>query len=181
MIPRLIGVYVHGSAALGGFGPGSDLDILVVSDGEAVGPALGAELLAACGQPRALELSVVNAIACGAPSPPWPYLLHVNSAESRFGLGASRGDPDLIAHYAVARAAGVAVTGPPPTEVFGPVARETLIGYLRQELRWGAEHGNQRYAVLNACRATAYAEEGLLLSKQDGGHGGFGITVITRL
>src|SRR5919202_1336179 len=26
-LPRLVGVYVHGSAALGGFGPASDLDV----------------------------------------------------------------------------------------------------------------------------------------------------------
>ena len=103
------------------------------------------------------------------PSPPWPYLLHVNSGESRFALGAGRGDPDLIAHYAVARAAGVAISGPPADTVFGPVTRSQLVDYLRDELQWGVDHADQRYAVLNACRAVAYARSGLLLSKPDGG------------
>lgn len=169
-ISGLVGVYAHGSAALGGFGPVSDLDVLVVADGDADWPALGAQLLADCGGPRALELSVVDASAAGCPAPPWPYLLHVNSGESRFGLGAGKGDPDLIAHYAVTRAAGVAVSGPPADSVFGPVPRRHLVDYLREELWWGADNADQRYAVLNACRAVAYARRGLLLSKPDGAH-----------
>ena len=52
--PKLVGVYVHGSAALGGFGPASDLDVLVVTDGGSNWPALGAQLLAECGGPRTL-------------------------------------------------------------------------------------------------------------------------------
>ena len=40
--------------------------------------------------------------------------------------------------------------------------------YFRDELRSGVEGGDQRYAVLNTCRAVAYAETGRLLSKVDG-------------
>lgn len=168
-LSHLVGVYVHGSAALGGFGPSSDLDALVVVDGDADWPGLGAQLLADCGAPRALELSVVEARAALHPSPPWPYHLHVNSGESRFGLGAGRGDPDLIAHYAVTRAAGIAIIGPPADSVFGPVSRSQLVNYFREELQSGVAHGDQRYAVLNTCRAIAYARTGRLLSKVEGG------------
>jgi hypothetical protein len=51
----------------------------------------------------------------------------------------------------------------------GPVDRHRLLVYLAHELQWGLDHGDQRYAVLNACRAAAYAEIGLLLSKVSGG------------
>jgi streptomycin 3"-adenylyltransferase len=168
-VADLVGVYVHGSAALGGFGPASDLDVLVVANGEADWPGLGAELLGDCGRPRALELSVVAAHAALHAAPPWLYHLHVNSGESRFGLGAGRGDPDLVAHYAVTRAAGVAITGPPPDAVFGAISRKELLDYLRDELQWGVGNGDQRYAVLNTCRSVAYARSGRLLSKVDGG------------
>ena len=168
-ITDLVGVYVHGSAALGGFGPGSDLDVLVVADGDADWPGLGAQLLVDGGHPRPLELSVVGASAALHPSSPWPYHLHVNSGESRFGLGAGRGDPDLIAHYAVVRTAGIAVSGPPADSVFGHVARRYFVEYLREELRWGVENADQRYAVLNTCRSVAYARSGRVLSKVDGG------------
>ncbi len=166
---HVVGVYVHGSAALGGFGPSSDLDVLVVAEGDEDWPTLGSQLLADCGGPRSLELSVVEASAARQPSPPWPYHLHVNSGEARFGLGAGRGDPDLIAHYAVTRAAGVAVSGPPADSVFGRVSRRQLVDYFREELQSGVDHGDQRYAVLNTCRAVAYASSGRLLSKVDGG------------
>ncbi len=168
-LPELVGTYVHGSAALGGFGPASDLDVLVIADGDADWPALGERLLADCHDDRPLELSVVAASAARQPSPPWPYHLHVNSGESRFGLGAGRGDPDLIAHYAVTRAAGVVIDGPPADTVIGPVSRSELMDYLRGELAWGVDAADQRYAVLNACRAVAYATTGQLLSKMAGG------------
>jgi streptomycin 3"-adenylyltransferase len=69
----------------------------------------------------------------------------------------------------VARNAGIAIVGPPAVDVFGLVARDDLVDYLRDELRWGVANADQRYAVLNACRAIAYAGAGLLLSKADGG------------
>lgn len=169
VLPGLVGVYVHGSAALGGFGPASDLDVLVVAEGDADWSALGSRILAECGGPRPLELSVVDACHCGAPARPWPYRLHVNSGESRFGLGRDRGDPDLIAHHAVARVAGIAVVGRPAADVFGPVARGELVEYFRDELRSAVEDADQRYAVLNACRAVAYAEVEAVLSKVAGG------------
>jgi hypothetical protein len=168
LVPGLVGVYVHGSAALGGFGPASDLDVLVVAGGDAEWPALAAQLLMDCGHPRTLELSVVEASACAHPARPWPYLLHVNSGESRFGVDPGSGDRDLLAHYAVAGAAGIAIVGPPAADVFGRVSRDDLLEYLREELRWAGESADQRYAVLNACRAIAYADEGLLLSKVGG-------------
>lgn len=57
-LPVLTGVYVHGSAALGGFTHDSDLDVLVVGDGVANWPALGSTLLSAATD-FPLELSVV--------------------------------------------------------------------------------------------------------------------------
>lgn len=169
LVQGLVGVYVHGSAALGGFGPASDLDILVVATGDADWPTVAARLLIDCSHPRTLELSVVDKSACAHPARPWPYLLHINSGESRFVLDPGSGDPDLIAHYAGARTAGLAIVGPPAVDVFGLVSRDELVDYLRDELRWGAANADQRYAVLNACRAITYAEAGLLLSKADGG------------
>jgi streptomycin 3"-adenylyltransferase len=168
-IPSLVGVYVHGSAALGGFGPASDLDVLVIADSDADWPDVGAHLLTDRPHDRPLELSVVAASDASQPSPPWPYHLHVNSGESRFGLGAGRGDPDLIAHYAVTRAAGIPIYGPSAETVIGPIPRGELVDYLRGELQWGVDAADQRYAVLNACRAVAYAQSGQLLSKLDGG------------
>ncbi|WP_154796397.1 nucleotidyltransferase domain-containing protein [Occultella kanbiaonis] len=170
-LTTVVGIYLHGSAALGGFGPTSDLDVLVVvrDEPEADWTSVGGALLSAAEGGRALELSVVRSSEAAAPSPPWPFVLHVNSGAHLCVLGGDGGGPDLIAHYAVVRAAGLPLYGPDPSAVVGGIEREILIGYLTGELEWGRDEADQRYAVLNACRAVAYADHGALLSKVDGG------------
>ncbi|CAM3498691.1 nucleotidyltransferase domain-containing protein [Occultella aeris] len=170
-LTSVVGVYLHGSAALGGFGPTSDLDVLVVvrDEPEADWDSVGGALLRAAEGGRALELSVVRSSEAAAPAPPWPFVLHVNSGAHRYVLGGDGGDPDLIAHYAVVRAAGLPLYGPDPSAVVGGIERDVLIGYLTGELEWGRDEADQRYAMLNACRAVAYADHGALLSKIDGG------------
>jgi hypothetical protein len=168
---RLTGSYVHGSAALGGWSSGSDLDMLVIvrSGAETDWAATGRSLLATILPNPVLELSVVAASHAAAPEAPWPFLLHVNQAEARADTDSRAGDPDLLMHYVVARTAGIALLGPPARSAFGPVPRSSVVTYLCEELRWGLTQADQRYAVLNACRALAYFEEGAVLSKVDGG------------
>lgn len=95
-------------------------------------------------------------------------MLHINSGQNRVQLGTRGGDPDLLAHYAVAREAGIALIGPDPKDVIGLTDSRQLLHYLCSELQWGVDHADQRYAVLNACRACAYASTGRLMSKIDG-------------
>jgi hypothetical protein len=120
-----------------------------------------------------LECSVVLAGQAVSPAPPWPFLLHVQSSPGqavRRVLGDSMdGDPDLLMHYAVSRAAGVALFGPDPAAVIGEVPRAAILAYLVDELDWGLAHGSEAYAVLNACRALVYAADGHLVSKISGG------------
>lgn len=118
-LPGLVGVYVHGSAALGGMSKWSDLDILVITESGEGAALLGKSLLFDSGEPRPLELSVVTSSAAGGPKHPWPFVLHVNSADNRSQLGSINGDPDLIAHYPVVREAGIALIGPKPKDVIG--------------------------------------------------------------
>lgn len=171
-LPTLVGVYLHGSAVLGGFTEASDLDMLVVAEDEP-GPdvaPLAEEILRISDGRRPLELSVVRRGDAARPAPPWPFVLHVNSGEHRYVLGGPGDDPDLAAHYAVVRAAGLALVGPEAVSVVGVVDRDVLLDHLVDELEWGVRGADQRYAVLNACRAVAYAERRALLSKIAGGH-----------
>jgi hypothetical protein len=168
--------YLHGSAALGGWQPTSDVDMLfVAADTLAAGTLarMAAVLAARSGQAggcpgRGLECSVVTATAAATPSAPWPYLLHVvgEYGGGRIHDGAnSPGDADLLMHYAVCRAAGRAVYGPPPCDVIGPVPRQRILAYLADELDWGLQHGPEAYAVLNACRAMVYLTDDAIVSK----------------
>ncbi len=181
---RLTAAYLHGSAALGGWtAERSDVDILfVVADAitAAAAAVAGRALLsAAVGCPgRCLEASIVTAGAAVRPAPPWPFVLHVglHDGEQVLVMGqvlamptARSGDTDLLMHYAVCRAAGVALAGPPPDAAIGAVDRRLILGYLADELGWGLANAQENYAVLNACRALAYLRNGRIVAKVAGG------------
>jgi len=177
---RVQAAYLHGSAALGGWQPGSDVDLLIVGADD-----LGAGTLSLVAKSltdsrgacpgRGLECSLVSHSAARAPAPPWPYLLHVVTGQQEPGGfrvsagGESAGDADLLMHYAVCRAAGWPLYGPPPEQAIGPVSRQCILAYLAGELRWGLEHGSEAYAVLNACRALIYQADGQIVAKISGG------------
>lgn len=183
-VVAVVGAYVHGSAALGGFVPGlSDVDLLFVVDGEIEDPvALGREIAdAAIPCPgRGVELSVVTHAAAASNTEPWPFVVHVatGSGDARIVSGATiDGDPDLLMHSAVTLAGGGAIVGPQPAEVFGEPHRDDVLAYLADELASAVGGESETYAVLNACRAWQYVETGEIVSKVSGGswaktHGG---------
>ncbi len=173
-------LYLHGSAVLGGWSPRSDVDVLAVAGDGAPHAAITAtaRCLARMGAScpgRGLESSVVSAAAAARAAPPWIFLVHVATgpgepAGGRIASGRDHdGDRDLLMHYAVCRAAGLAALGPPPRDVIGEVARTEILGYLADELCWGLEHAPEPYAVLNACRALIYLSDGQIVSKITGG------------
>ncbi|HEY8045087.1 MAG TPA: aminoglycoside adenylyltransferase domain-containing protein [Streptosporangiaceae bacterium] len=180
----LAGVYLHGSAVLGGFDARrSDVDVLVVCDGpmtsvqqSAVAGALSGQRLPCPG--RGLELSIVTLQVAQHPVAEPAFELHLATApeDTKVIDGHRRGgDPDLVLHFAVCRSAGrLAGPGLPAAEAFGPVADDLVLAQLATELRWGAEHATGEYAVLNACRAWRFAVDGALVSKIDGGRWALG-------
>ncbi|WJR35246.1 DUF4111 domain-containing protein [Mycobacteroides immunogenum] len=176
---QLVGVYLHGSAVLGGFDPRrSDVDIVVVCENvmTAVQQSAVAERLRAQHLPcpaAGLELSIVTLAAAGRPSVQPLFELHITTAptDSKVIDGHGHpGDPDLILHFAVCRQAGRLVgPGRAAAEVFAPIGRDMVAAQLMAEVRWGAGHAPAEYAVLNACRAWQFAMDGVLVSKVDGG------------
>ena len=172
----LLGVYVHGSAVLGGWRPEkSDVDVLVVQDvvrGAEAAAAAALATLADC-PGTGLEISGVDRHAVAVPSPPWPFSWHFGGSAADHPtpiMGPDHpGDPDLALHYAVTRAFGWAAHGPPPTQLIGHVAASDVLAALRRELTWAVAEAPAAYAVLNACRAWAYLRTGVLMSKVAGG------------
>ncbi|WP_435132197.1 aminoglycoside adenylyltransferase domain-containing protein [Actinacidiphila sp. bgisy144] len=172
----LVGVYVHGSAALGGFRAArSDVDVLAVVGGPADRSgqlAMGEAVVATAAQcpGTGLEMSVITAATaarCGA----CPFEVHIRTGATGTVVvpGADHGaDPDLLLHCAVCREHGLTVYGPPAAGVFGPVPAARVRAAMADELAWGLEHGDATYAVLNACRALRFATDGQLCSKVDG-------------
>lgn len=176
---EVLAVYLHGSAALGGWrSQVSDVDLLVVlADNVDPMPAgaladAAVSTLALC-PGTGLELSVVTRAGAAAPRQPWRFVVHIGGStegEPAVVMGEGHaGDPDLLLHYAVCREVGWRLMGPPAVEVIGPVPRPAVLSALADELEWGLEHAPSPYAVLNACRALLYLQEGQLVAKVTGG------------
>lgn len=173
----LVAVYLHGSSVLGDFDPRlSDIDLLVIVDDSTLATAIEAtaDILHASRPCPALgiEASVVSTTAAAEPGQPWPFLVHVATAvdDDKVVFGYDReGDDDLILHYAVTRAAGLAIDGPPAQDVIGEIDAATIIEQLREELIWATRNASGPYAVLNACRALRYERDRVICSKTDGG------------
>ena len=190
--PGLVGVYLHGSAVLGGWrAPVSDVDLLGVVTGP-LDPAAKravAERLTdpglACPAAHGLELHLITAATAAAPTRLPPFELHlafapgppgrragypVNVPATKVVDGAGvAGDPDLLLYVAVCRRCGRALLGPPPAEVFGEPPRSWLLQGAAGELGWAAGRATFAYRVLTACRAWRFLEDGVLGSKVDGG------------
>jgi Nucleotidyltransferase domain len=121
---NLVGVYLHGSAALGDFSPKrSDLDVVAVVDRplsarekEAI-----AETSRSCPASGGLELHVVHECTIKPAEAP-RFELHLGSGKVVDGSG-HPGDADLPAHFAILREHGRALVGPPPASVFPPIPR----------------------------------------------------------
>jgi hypothetical protein len=176
---QLAGVYLHGSAVLGGFDlRRSDIDILAVCHGP-MEPAQQSAAAAALSDQRlpcparGLELSIVTLETARHPTadPAFEFHLTAGPEGTKVVDGHDRsGDPDLVLHFAVCRSAGRLLgQGLPAAEVFDPVAEHLVLAQLASELRWGREHAPGEYAVLNACRAWRFAVDCALVSKVDGG------------
>jgi streptomycin 3"-adenylyltransferase len=172
--PELVGVYLHGSAALGDYDPArSDIDILAVcaaplgaGEGIRLGACLGRDALP-CPARAGLEFSLVTRAAALDPGPSPSYELHGWDEHGRVRPGDGRGDPDLPLHFAVVRQIGLAVFGPPAAGVVRDVPREERIGLVGGELDWAVAHASPSTQILTACRAWALSADGRFRSKSD--------------
>ncbi len=163
----VVGVYLHGSLAMGGFRrPKSDVDLLVVVEsamGDEVRSSLAADMLSLFDRRPivgGLELSVMARHTLEPFRHPAPYEFHFGenwADDVRGGGSGPRGtDPDLAAHCTVTRSRGVALAGPAPSEVIGEVPRWAYLDAVLDDLRWILDGGiveSPFYGVLNICRS----------------------------
>lgn len=181
----LTGIYVHGSIAFGCFvWEHSDIDFLVVvrrpvSVQTKLALLAALERLRPAAPQKGLEMSVVLEEHCRHFVYPTPYELHFSNAwlgrylENPLLLCGDdeKADPDLAAHFTVIKHTGIALLGRPIPEVFGDVPRAAYLDSIRLDIQNAREHIREDpvYVILNLCRVLAYLEEGLVLSKAQGG------------
>jgi Domain of unknown function (DUF4111)/Nucleotidyltransferase domain len=168
----LVGVYLAGSGALGGYVHGrSDVDVAVVvrsplprETKEALVAALRHEALPC--PARGLEL-VVYASASGVPE------LNLNTGERMVFLATFEPGEDsphwFVLDRAILRARGLTLLGPPPERAFLAPSEEEILGALAVGLQWYRDRPEEPRddAVLNAVRTWAYLETGRWASKAE--------------
>jgi Domain of unknown function (DUF4111)/Nucleotidyltransferase domain len=176
----LVGVYAGGSFALGDYRrETSDLDVAAVVE-EPPGAQtrkLIVERLRHEALPcpaRGLELVVYRQRTARSASAELDFELNLNSGRG-MALRVDEIPGSAAGHWfpidrSILSQAGVAILGPPAGEVFAAVDLNALLPQLLESVRWHRRSGEDAGdAVLNACRALRFAEEGRWSSKTAAG------------
>ncbi len=193
---EMIGVYLHGSLAMGCFNLlRSDMDLLVVTLECMTVETKRALVELLLDTSRASAPIEISFLAIGHLFPwrhPTPFDLHfsedwrkgyrteLESENWRSWNDKEHCDPDLAAHVTVTRRRGIALYGRPIATVFPePPQRDYLASVMADVLHpnYGiyAEHVPPVYSILNACRTLSYLRTGQVMSKDEGGVWALGI------
>jgi predicted nucleotidyltransferase len=128
----LVGMYLHGSAVLGGGGPHSDVDVLAVAKRRTTAEEKGRLLdllLTLSGAPRPIEFDLVVEAEIRPWRHPAPFDFHYSELwRSEFEAGrlepwTSPTNRDLASALTMVLAGDTTLYGPPPAQVFDPVPR----------------------------------------------------------
>ena len=185
---NLLGIYLHGSLAMGCFNPQkSDLDLILVVKNN-ISHARKIEFLKNVvkfneeAPQKGIELSIVKREFCNPFVYPTPYELHFSNTyvdwvkekpedyiEKIIGT-----DKDLAAHFTIINKFGIALYGAPISEIFGKVPKSSYVDSIWYDIENAREDilSNPMYVTLNLCRVLAYLKDELVLSKKTGGEWG---------
>ncbi|WP_228547486.1 aminoglycoside adenylyltransferase domain-containing protein [Filobacillus milosensis] len=183
---NLVGIYLHGSLAMGGFNPNkSDIDLLVVTK-YPVNVEAKKELtqlfLNHSSQPYPVEISVLNESQLQTWQHPSPFDFHYgedwrekykNDFES-FINEVPLTDPDLAAHITIMNHYGISLTGPPIDEIFPKIPQSDYKSSIVEDYNDCLENieDNPVYCVLNLLRVYWYLKEEVISSKKEAGEWG---------
>lgn len=185
---KLVGVYLHGSLAMGCFNPKkSDIDLILVI-GDEITDEEKLEFMNIVVQmnekapKKGLELSVVKREVCQEFRYPTPFELHFSPMHLNWFQTDPQGyvknmkgtDKELAAHFNIIRTYGIVLYGTAIKEVFSEVPREIYFDSIFGDIENAKEDiiREPMYIVLNLCRVLAAVQEHLVLSKVQGGEWG---------
>ena len=163
---NLVGVYLHGSAAMGCFHPKlSDLDLIVIVEDEV--PEQGKldfmrEVVALNedAPAKGIEMSIVRRKFCTPFVYPTPFELHFSVAHLKWFrenpwdyVEKMQGtDPDLAAHFTILKKCGIVLWGEAIETVFGEISPEAYTDSICRDIENAAEDivENPMYIILNS-------------------------------
>jgi len=182
---NLIGIYLHGSLALGCFNPKkSDIDFLIVvrdrlsieTKRKIIETTLRLADLKEVPK-KGLEFSVVLEKNLKYFIHPMPFEFHYSRTwhdaykEDKVDLTRDNRDRDLSAHITVIINRGICLFGKPIEEVFSPIPREYYLDALLYDVEDIIKdiHNDPVYGVLNLCRVLYFLMEDKVASKEEAG------------
>jgi len=184
---NLVGIYLHGSLAMGCFNPQcSDIDLLVVTLNSMTVETkrdIVQYLLTHSLSPSPIEISFLVQEHIRPFQHPLLYELHFSESwRERYTRALADGtwrtwndekkrDHDLVAHLTITRARGICLSGKPIQEVLPTVPPAIYAASIVGDFNDANAERQQMpvYFTLNACRILAYLRQGHLYSKDEGG------------
>lgn len=180
----LVGVYLHGSMAMGCYTKNSDIDVLVVASrslGYSIYRRIIEELMEFENISKTtLEISVVLEEHTKNFVYPTPFELHYSKEHKNRYLSqpdyicGGETDKDLAAHFSVIKHRGVCLFGKDIEVAFGDVPKEHYISSIMYDIEnvKADIQNNPVYYILNLCRILYYLKENVVSSKLEGGNWG---------
>ena len=182
---NLVGIYLHGSLAMGCYNEKkSDIDLLVVvkNDVSREDKRQYMDMVVTLNNKapsKGLELSIVKEAVCKPFIYPTPFELHFSVAHLNWYLSDPEDyiekmngtDKDLAAHFTIIYHRGKTLHGKEIKSVFSEVGNEAYMDSIWLDVKNAKEDilDDTMYTILNLCRVLAYKKERLILSKQEGG------------
>ncbi len=185
---NLIGVYLHGSLAMGAYyRPKSDIDLIVVVRNKLNinQRKLASEMIAQHSLLRPttgnIELSIILLKTARETPTPTPFEVHYSSRWhdkilfQGVDYSQNRFDPDLQSHFAYVSQRGFVLKGFPINEVFSKVDWKLFLDSVLDDFDWIVEDEHiletPFYCVLNICRVLQLKSEDIqqVHSKDEGG------------
>lgn len=182
---ELVGIYLHGSMAMGCFHPDkSDIDLIIVikddiTDNQKLKFMNEVVELNKAAPSKGIELSIVKEAYCKEFLYPTPFELHFSNGHLQWFIDDPAGyiskmygtDKDLAAHFKIIKEYGIVLCGADIQEVFADVPRENYIDSIWCDIAGAKEEilENPVYVILNLCRVLAFLKNDLICSKKQGG------------
>ena len=185
---NLVGIYLHGSLVMGCFNPEkSDIDLIIVVDDKMPDITKKAYMdmivdLNSYAPAKGIEMSIVRKEVCDPFVYPTPFELHFSAMHLKwykdnpedYILKMNGTDKDLAAHFTIIGKRGKCLFGLPIEDVFAVVPKADYMDSIWNDIVEAPEEitENTMYLTLNLVRVLAFAKDGLVLSKKEGGDWG---------
>jgi streptomycin 3"-adenylyltransferase len=185
---NLVGIYLHGSAAMGCFNPKkSDIDLIIVVKEEIPNDIKRRYMdmvveLNNLAPVKGIEFSIVKGNVCKPFVYPTPFELHFSIAHldwynrnpEEYVEKMKGSDKDLAAHFTIIIHCGKTLYGKEIRDVFGEVSKDDYFDSIWNDIEDAQNQivDKPMYIILNLCRVLAYKKDELILSKDEGGRWG---------